>query len=220
MSLETLSQMLLGHAILWSLIYGAVLCYRGPSLAKTIVKVLAVLPLAVLAFVQGGPMALTFALVACAIGDFFISRDGTPAFLLGMIAFAVGHLGFIALFAAFGSDVSNLQSLGRILGVILVSGAAIKWAPEIVRGAGQLKPFVMIYILIIVAMAVCALSLPHTPKGASSAVASLLFVGSDLLLGRQIFVQPLNHPFRVPISIAIWVLYWLSLMMLTIIYLF
>lgn len=220
MSVETLTQMLLGHALLWALIYAAVLCYRGPSIAKTLIKTLVVFPLAGLSFLHDGPQWLTAALIFCGIGDVALSRDGDRYVLTDMAAFAAGHFAFVLLFLQAGADIQHIAGLGRLVGVAaiaLVLGAAF---PPILQGAGPFKPFVGHYALVILAMGLASLAMPPSPLGATIAVAALMFIGSDTLLGRQMFVQPVDHPLKTPISIAIWTPYWLALLLFTLTFVF
>ena len=67
----------------------AVIVNTRPTLARTVVKTLAVALLAVLAIVENGPLLLFGGLALSAVGDAFLSRDGDRAFLGGLASFSL-----------------------------------------------------------------------------------------------------------------------------------
>src|SRR5690606_39228556 len=87
-----------------------VIIEHRPSLPRSVAKTLAVALLAVLALLEAGPPLLVAALVFCAVGDAFLSREGDSAFLGGLGSFLIGHVVFVVLFAAYGEGLSLLAT--------------------------------------------------------------------------------------------------------------
>ena len=73
-------------------------------------KALATALLAVLVFVENGPLLLFIALAMSAIGDAFLSRAGDRAFLCGLAAFLAAHLVYIGLFSTTGAGRDKASS--------------------------------------------------------------------------------------------------------------
>ena len=87
---------------------------------RSMLKTLSVLALAFVALVGGGPVLLVIALIACAVGDAFLSRTGEGPLKAGMVAFAAGHLVYIALFLNLGGGVgAEPLRLALQVGVLL-----------------------------------------------------------------------------------------------------
>ena len=186
------------------LVYWVLSLREGHSVFRSTVKGLAVAPLALLAAAQGA-WAVALALALCSLGDVVLSRPGERAFLGGLIAFAVGHLAWIAVFATrFGLSGTQLVTPGRLLALIAVGVLALVMARVLLPRAGALRGPVAVYLGIIFCMALAALATP-VPLIVAGA---LLFVGSDALLGLQTFALTAGTaPERVANGL-IWPLYW------------
>lgn len=134
-----------------------------------------------------------------ALGDYFLSRPGEAVFLAGMGAFAGGHLAYAAAFWALGQGVI-LWPFGALALAALALGALVFIAPK----AGRLAWPVRGYILVILAMVLCALTVAGPlalPLGA------VLFMASDFVLALVLFVLPEGRA-KVLAATLVWALYW------------
>lgn len=174
-------------------------CHRSSSWPKSVVKTLSVLLLAIAVWASGGPVALTIGLALGAAGDFFLSRDGTRAFVAGLVAFALGHLAYVGLIWQSGGHV-ELNAL--TIGFAALAGV-MGWV--LVPRAGGLAIPVFAYIVIIAMMGVLAIGLPANM--ALGTAAALLFAVSDCLLGLSLFVLAPRWKSNWPLSAAIWTAY-------------
>lgn len=178
-------------------VYGVRLCAGQSSAAKTVVKTLAVAPLAGAAPGLGAPMAVALGLGLGAAGDFLLSRPGERSFLAGMAAFAAGHLAYAAAFVGAGAVVPGALPLVLLLALGL--STEVWLAPH----AGSLRWPIRGYVLVILVMAAAALGLPF---GAAT-VGAMLFVLSDLILAVDVFRF---GPERANLwrARALWLAYW------------
>jgi uncharacterized membrane protein YhhN len=183
-------------------------CRRGPSAAKSIVKTTAIVMLAVVSFSMKAPIFLTAGLAFCAIGDFFLSRDGDRAFLIGLIAFALGHVFYIFLFAGLGDFSLLMQWPWAVfaLAMIFVGSfmARVLWPV-----AGDLRIPVMVYITIIMCMGLSAISM--TGQGITvAALGAGMFILSDVILSTELFLMRADHPMRRFSPLFVWLFYWMA----------
>lgn len=198
----------LAIAALCGFLYQVWFCRRSASIQKSIIKTTAIAMLAVVSFALSAPHLLTTGLAFCAIGDFFLSRDGDRAFLLGLISFALGHVFYIVLFAQNG-DLSLLMQwpwAAFALILIFVGGfmARLLWP-----AAGDLRIPVMVYIAIIMGMGLCAVSM--TGQGATvAALGAGMFILSDMILSTDLFLMRDDHPMRRFTPLFIWLFYWMA----------
>jgi uncharacterized membrane protein YhhN len=127
------------------------------------------------------------ALVLCLAGDVFLMlpRD---QFVAGLASFLLGHVLFIAAFAATRTD-DPLWPVSLGLAVVIVGASA---AP-VLRGAvaqdAQLRVPVVAYMAVIGVM-VAASALPG---GALAIAGAATFAVSDSILARNRFVAPIPH---------------------------
>jgi uncharacterized membrane protein YhhN len=200
-------------AILEATAFLAGLAYLGftarPSSAlRSLLKTASVAMLALVALMQGAPIWLVVGLSLCALGDFFLSRDGETAFMAGVGAFALGHLAYVILFL--GDNSSNLDQIWVMPGLALVCAFAVLGAMMVLvlaPRAGDLKIPVLIYIPIILSMGLGALSLT-SPALLWVLPAALAFMVSDVILAFETFVLAENHPMRRITPYLVWPLYW------------
>lgn len=181
----------------FAMVYGVRLCVARPSAARTFVKTLAVVPLAVAAPALGAPAAVALGLGLGAAGDFFLSRPGERSFLAGMAAFAAGHLAYAIAFVAAGAGRPDALPLSLLLALGL--STEIWLTPH----AGGLRWPIRGYVLVSLVMAAAALGLP---PGAAT-VGAALFVLSDLILAVDLFRF---GPARANLwrARALWLSYW------------
>lgn len=168
---------------------------------RSIRKTLPVALFAIAAFVEGAPLLLVAGLGLSALGDFALSRDGTKAFLIGMISFALAHLAYIAVMLALGTGLD--LTLWPIIVLMLGFGLSTEWwlRPH----TGDLKWPVRAYVCIILAMGLLALGLPGARNVALWG--ALLFVVSDMILSLETFVLASDDPRRKLASKLVWISY-------------
>ncbi|WP_120504660.1 lysoplasmalogenase family protein [Sulfitobacter mediterraneus] len=192
-------------------IYWALTLSKGHSVFRSAVKGLSVFPLAIAALVAGMP-ALAMALALCSLGDVVLSRPGDKAFLGGLIAFALGHLVWIAVFfIRLSPDPAHLAAplaFALLLGLAVLAGVMVR---VLLPNAGDLRLPVAVYIGIIIAMGICGLmtAVPLVVSGA------LAFAASDTLLGLQTFVLARGDRAERWANVLIWPLYWGAIVLLT-----
>jgi uncharacterized membrane protein YhhN len=165
---------------------------------RSAVKTGSVAALALWGLAQGAPGPVVAGAALGAVGDFWLSRPGTRAFLAGMAAFAAGHLAYAGFLLAHGA--------GAGIGPWLVAGgvAAVGLALFPPR-AGALRWPVAGYILIIAAMLWAALGLPG--RAWVLLAGAGLFVLSDFLLALEMFVVQ-GAGARRRLALALWPAYW------------
>ena len=208
-SLDTDMTLILMAAAFCALVY-LVLCGRpGRSWLKSVVKTLSVLLLAVIAVNSVGLMMLSVALIACAVGDFFLSREGDEAFMSGVGAFAIGHLAYSALFWLHpSSDLQRITDGWPLAAALVLLGLVMMVV--LFSKAGALRWPVMGYVPIIVLMGIMAMAMPFNGGLALVLPAALLFIVSDFVLSQELFVLPETHKLRRVTPYVVWAFYWLA----------
>lgn len=194
-----------------ALIYLLRYCYAGASPAKSVIKTMSVLLLALAAWVSGGAVSLILALCLCALGDFLLSRDGEGAFMAGVGAFAAGHLAYMYLFLTHviarpelisGSSRRSIVLFLLLVGVIM---GGLLW-----RKAGALRWAVMAYIPIILSMGIAVLALPGLGALHLAFWAAGLFLISDVVLAHEMFVFRAGGLAKRIAPFVVWPTYWLA----------
>ncbi|NNK15602.1 MAG: lysoplasmalogenase [Sulfitobacter sp.] len=203
--------MLWATSSLSALIYWGLSLRDGHSWGRSAVKGLALVPLVALALWQDAPL-VALALALCSLGDVALSRPGDGAFLGGLVAFALGHLGWIMVFALrLGLDARYLAeplAIGLLAGLaVLIVGVSRMIIPR----AGALRLPVALYIGVIAAMSATAFA---TGAGLITAGA-MLFALSDALLGLQAFFLTTGTRLERLANALIWPLYWSAIALLT-----
>lgn len=182
---------------------------RAASPFRSLIKTSAVALLAMIAALNGGPILLIAALALCALGDFALSRPGERAFLLGVAAFAAGHLAYVVLFLGLPeADPARLLEGTRPLLLLALAAVGLGMGRLLAPRAGALKGPVLAYIPIILAMTVSALTLPWAGPLGWVAPAALVFLVSDIILATEVFLLPPGHRARPIAAYAIWTFYW------------
>ena len=160
---------------------------RPNRIVETITKPLTTILVIWVAIAADGPRTATvlavIGLVFCLAGDIAL-LDVVDKFIVGLVAFLIGHVVFIAMFV-----VLHLPhpAWGIVAGVVLAVHAAIT-GRRIVAGATSKEPALQVpviaYLVVILSMAVVA-----TMTGRWWAIAgSAAFVVSDSVLGWRAFV--------------------------------
>lgn len=137
-------------------------------------------------------------LILGAIGDVLLIPTGTgKAFLGGMLAFALGHSLYVIGFAQWPLDLGAL--LVATLGMAIFAGFTLRWLMPHVGAEFRLP--VLIYMLIISAMVVVAVSVVWAGANPLIALGALAFALSDLSVARHNFVHatPSNRLWGLPL---------------------
>ncbi|MDX2234802.1 MAG: lysoplasmalogenase [Hyphomonadaceae bacterium] len=199
--------------IYWALAAGLAVYYAlrvgdPPGRTRTMVKALSVAALALVALMGGGYLLLVLALLLCAVGDAFLAQDlkrgGDGPLRAGMIAFALGHVVYIVLFANQGGGLADGLLRGALQLCVLAAAGALAWWlwPDL----GAMRWPVAGYVGVVTLMALLALGLPDSLWLVT--VGALLFLTSDALLAGELFKLPADSPARRWSSPAVWLLYW------------
>lgn len=167
--------------------------YRGPRRAHYVGKPLATIAIIALALTRAPDaprnyaLAILIGLLCSLAGDIALMLPG-DRFIAGLVAFLLAHVAYIVAFAtAPGTNLGPLTV--PTFAPLLLYGALVfrTLAPHL----GRLRLPVLLYLLVIVAMAGFALDRWRaygTPGAALAACGALLFVASDTLLARNRFV--------------------------------
>lgn len=170
---------------------------RPLSWQRSIVKTMATALLAAAALPLGAPPLVAVGLALGAVGDLALSRPGQRSLLIGMAAFALGHLAYGWLFLRVGTgDPLVVPSLL----VLALAGSSEIW---LTPRTGALKWPVRGYVLVIAAMMLAALALPG--RALAVMLGAALFVLSDLLLAIELFCLERPSPW---LSRSVWLCYW------------
>ena len=197
-----------GTAVIYALIVNT-----RPTLARSAVKVLAAALLAVLVFVENGPLLLFAALVMSAIGDAWLSREGDRAFLGGLATFLAAHLIYIALFSMTGAgrDIITTEIWRAAIALVTLVCAIVMISLMWRRVKPAMRLPILIYVAGIAAMGLAAL----TTTSAFIISGALLFMASDSLLAAERFLVSAISPYRSSMRVAVWVLYYLAQLLIT-----
>lgn len=191
-----------------AVVYGLWFCHGPVSVWRSVVKTVPVAVLALWAALAGGPVWLVVALGLSAVGDYALSREGEPAFLTGLCAFALAHVAYIALL--FGL-VEGGPPVVPLVALLALAGSTEFWlAPH----TGEMRWPVRGYVGLITLMAGCALALPGALWLA--ALGAGAFVLSDTLLAVQMFRRDVAERFDRALSVALWALYFGAQVMLAV----
>ncbi len=133
-----------------------------------------------------GETFLLGGLIFGAVGDLLLVFQGPAFFFSGLIAFVIGHVGYIVAFAHVAPPASWL---GIPLLLVAAFGASILsslWAK-----LGGMRVPVAIYVVTICVMVVAAAAVYATgaPDGRIVAVGAALFAISDVAVARGHFVE-------------------------------
>jgi uncharacterized membrane protein YhhN len=185
----------------------------APTLARSAAKTLAVAMLAMLAFMQGGPLLLVAALALSAVGDAFLSRDGETAFLGGLASFLAAHILYVPLFLQSGGGLGLLGAdawRGAIALAMAVFGIvmlAALWR----RVGPALRLPIGVCVAAILAVGISAL----TTSNLWVIGGAILFMASDGLLAAERFLLAAISPHRVWMRYAVWTLYYAAQLAIT-----
>lgn len=121
-----------------------------------------------------------------AAGDVALLGKSQRAFLVGLGAFLVGHLAYIAAFTTICAPASWWS--WSALGTVVLSAMVVRW---LYPHAGRLRYPVIAYIAVITAMRIGSLGAGQYlayPKSLCCALAGIAFYASDYCVARERFV--------------------------------
>lgn len=128
-------------------------------------------------------------LVACAFGDvFLLSRQSQRLFLVGMVAFALGHFAYLTAFVTLNEPALSLGQIIASAIAILAGIAVFSWLKPHLPDKMRLP--VTFYVFIILIMVSNALRLPAQGPLLLAMIGAVLFAVSDVFVGRDRFVSP------------------------------
>jgi uncharacterized membrane protein YhhN len=201
---------------------GAALFYlfqqsRPPSWRRTLSKTAAIALLALLAYLEGGPLLLILGIALSAAGDAFLAQEREKPFLLGLGSFLAAHIAYVILFVQEGAGLAQLTAEPWRLALIGLGaiGAVILLKRLIVAVEAQIRAPVTAYAIAILAMLIAAATvpLPLVVLGAA------LFVASDAILASDKFLLSPASPHRIWTGPAVWVLYYLAQLLIALAFL-
>ncbi len=181
---------------------------REPSARRSAVKTASTALLALLAWMQGGPLLLVVALALSSAGDFFLSRDGEKPFLLGLTSFLLAHIAYVPLFLSVGGglDILIAEPWRMALSLVTIAGAILLLRRLLPAAGAQMRVPVAVYTAAILAMMLAAATVPSPVI----LVGAALFVLSDSLLAISRFLMPEGSPRQRPTGAAVWIFYYLA----------
>lgn len=202
--MDDANSLLTGLSVLAALAYGLVLTGRSPSLARTVIKTLAVGAVAMVAFLSGAPWLLAAGLMFCAAGDAFLAGDRRwlPA---GLGVFLLGHVLYIFLFQELRDPASEMAPM-QIAGVIAVGAAALAVLAWLWTWLGPMRAAVTLYVITIAVMVGSSVLLPLAYWPAM--VGALSFMASDAILAGDLFREARLAGSQRLTGLAVWFLYY------------
>lgn len=200
---DTLKILALSAAFL-SAVYFLFYCYQPSSPAKVIIKSASTALLSLAAFILGVPL-LGLALAASSLGDAFLAFDSEKTFMAGVGSFAAAHILYIILFLQHPlSDLNQLTQGFSLYAAITILCLIAVMAIILWPRTKELRIPVMIYIPIIAAMGISALTINNN----IIITAAALFMLSDTILALEIFVVDDRSRIRKLMPFAVWLTYW------------
>jgi uncharacterized membrane protein YhhN len=183
--------------------YGVYFLRQPASWVRAGVKTLAIGAPAVGFVIAGAPFPLVLALIASAMGDFFLAFDKKWVLPLGILSFLIAQLVYFVIFAAiwfFSGDNSPLWPRYVAMGLVTATsvGFLIWMAPKL----GWMAFGVVPYAIAITAMAAMAMWMPW--DGWPAMLGAALFVVSDFVLATELFRLPENAPERRVTAPVVW----------------
>lgn len=136
---------------------------------------------------------VSWAMVLCWVGDLALTRAGSTAFLFGLSAFLLGHFGYIMVFRnlAKAHSMPAVASRRRLVVGLTLLAVVIGLGAMLVPGAGEMAPAVLVYSVVIAAMAFTAWTLDPSMRGVKwLAWGAIIFMSSDMMIAFNKFYAP------------------------------
>ena len=165
--------------------------YRGSRSGVWVAKPLASTGFIAVALAAGAletsyGLTVLVALVLCWVGDvFLIPKGATTLFLVGLVSFLLGHLGFAVAFTLRGPD-PFWMAVAAVL-ALLLAFLALRWLyPHL---SERMRIPVVAYVAVISLMVVAAVGATAATGRAAIGVGAFCFYLSDLHVARHRFVS-------------------------------
>lgn len=200
-----MEQILFFSSVVIAVIYGGFFRSTKGSNLGSFLKTTPLVLLAVYVGIKDGHSLLIAALILSALGDLALSRTGQPAFLAGLISFAIAHIMYSLLFAQY---FENANTVAAVV-LILLCGSSFYW---LIPYTKSLRAPVVFYIAIISIMTFFAFSSSINMMVLLGVVA---FVISDLMLSIRMFRAGEKTPIAEALNIGVWVFYFGGQLMIT-----
>jgi uncharacterized membrane protein YhhN len=184
--------------------YGLFFLNRPESLLRAAVKTLFMAALTAAFVVAGAPFPLLVALVAAALGDFFLAFDKKWLLPFGILSFLIAQLAYLLIFFGlwmFSGDNAPLWPRYALMAAIIVTtiGFLIWMGPKL----GWMALGVVPYSIAITGMAVQAMWLPW--PGWPAMIGAISFLVSDFVLAAELFrLAPDARERRITVPIVWW----------------
>ncbi len=178
-------------------IYGFRYLRHEISLPRSFWKTLPVLIMATIAVYFNAAPMLSIAMLLCALGDYFLSR-GQAQFIPGLLAFLAGHIAYIALFYTLSEGAVFYWPM------LLIALYSSVFGTYMWRATGKYRWPVVVYIVVITAMAGISLTLPSAFF--LTVVGVFVFVFSDSVLAVRMFIVR-DERIKLMMSWAVWISY-------------
>jgi uncharacterized membrane protein YhhN len=193
---------------------GLLLTHHAAGPLSIVLKVASTgLLVVVAALVHHRHKLLILALVFSVNGDLLlelrrVGRLGPEqVFLLGLVAFLIAHIFYIALFVRSRSGVSVVIGRTRTVACMATLGTAIITVVVLWPGLAEMRIPVLAYSLVLVTMVISAQYALFTPK---VAIGALLFFASDTMLAINIFGYPFSGA-----RTLVWITYYTAQLLIT-----
>lgn len=149
--------------------------------------------------VASGPVgtAVGVALLLCMAGDLLLIPKGRAFFLAGLVAFLLGHVGYLVSFALQGLQLPATALAA--LGLAVIAAPVLRWLwPHV---PGPMRAPVLAYVTVISAMVAASIGAYAAGASLLLPVGAVAFYLSDLFVARNRFVQPgpLNRLIGLPL---------------------
>ena len=188
-----------------------------PSWRRTGAKTAPVLLLALLSVTEGAPGLLSAGLIAGALGDAALSREGDRPFLAGLAAFLLSHLLYIALFLSHWSDANIFaaEPWRAAASMVLIAFCALMLRRLLPALQPAMRLPVLAYVAAITARGISAFGV----SGFGVALGAALFIASDAILAIRKFLMPEASPHRNWAGLAVWILYYAAQLLIALAFL-
>lgn len=203
MSAASIADLFSGLSILAAAAYGFALLTKPVGALRTAIKAAAVACIAAVSYVLGGPWLLTLPLLLSAAGDAFLARSPKPWLPVGLAAFLLAQLLYVALFAHNNLRLGVLAEFPRWVLVAGAIGVAVAVLRALWTDLGRMREAVVIYVTVVLMMVVMAFTLPWSRSAAM--IGAVLFMTSDAILAFRLFRG--GGP-NITADLAIWWFYW------------
>jgi uncharacterized membrane protein YhhN len=184
-------------------IYGAFFLTRPATLSRAVIKTLFMAFLSVAFILLGASWVLVLALAASGLGDFLLALNKPAMLPLGVGAFLVCQVCYLAIFATHAATGAGGEPmLLRYLAIAAIGAVCIGFLVWMVPKLGAMRLPVVIYALAITAMASASMLLPWSAGPAMLGAA--FFLVSDFVLGAELFALKPDAPARRITAPLVW----------------